>query len=232
MNLVIFDVDGTLVHSDRRDSQSFAATYQMLYDRPFPSIDWTKYPHVTDTTIFSTVIREHFKRAVDATEVTVFQREYITRLKTERQQNGSAFQEVIAARRTVKRLLREGFHVGIATGGWLKPAKVKLRHVGISPDELFLSAADGKTTREAIIEAVLEQVQAQQLQPERIVYVGDALWDVTTTRNMGLNFIGIRHKGDVDILQQAGASHVLRNYASYEQFLEAFHQSEPPKNQI
>jgi len=232
MNLVIFDVDGTLVHSDRRDSRSFAATYQRLYDRPFPSIDWTKFPHVTDTTIFSTVIREHFKRAVDAAEVAIFQREYISRLKTERQQNGSAFQEVTFARRTVERLLQEGFHVGIATGGWLEPAKVKLQHVGIDPEQLFLSAADGKTTREAIIEQVLEQVDAQQLQPQRIVYVGDALWDVTTTRNMGLNFIGIRHKGDVDVLRQAGASHVLQDYASYEQFVEAFHNAKPPENQI
>jgi len=232
MNLIIFDVDGTLVHSDRRDSQSFAATYQALYDRPFPSIDWTKYAHVTDTTIFGTVIQEHFKRAVDAAEVEVFQKEYIARLVAERQRDSTAFQEVTFARRTVERLLREGFQVGIATGGWLEPAKVKLQHVGIDPERLFLSAADGKTTREAIIEEVLEQVDAQQLQPQRIVYVGDAIWDVRTTRNMDMNFIGIRHRGDMDILRRAGASHVLQNYTSYEQFLDAFHAATPPKVQL
>ncbi len=39
MILVIFDVDGTLVFSEKKDSQAFADTYQMVYNRPFPTID-------------------------------------------------------------------------------------------------------------------------------------------------------------------------------------------------
>jgi len=51
MILIIFDVDGTLVFSEKLDSRCFAATYQEVYRIPFPTIDWRKYPHVSDTTI-------------------------------------------------------------------------------------------------------------------------------------------------------------------------------------
>jgi len=49
--LVIFDIDGTLLYSNKVDSQCFADTYEELYSEPFPTIDWTKFPHVTDDTI-------------------------------------------------------------------------------------------------------------------------------------------------------------------------------------
>ena len=50
--LIIFDIDGTLVYSNKVDSKCFSETYQQIYGEPFPSIDWRVYPHVTDHTIF------------------------------------------------------------------------------------------------------------------------------------------------------------------------------------
>ena len=82
--LVIFDIDGTLVYSNKIDSQCFAQTYQRIYGLEFPTIDWTKYPHVTDTTIFKTVIRQHFDRAAEAEEMVEFQHEYVALLELTR----------------------------------------------------------------------------------------------------------------------------------------------------
>ncbi|MCF8243690.1 MAG: HAD hydrolase-like protein [Saprospiraceae bacterium] len=227
--LVIFDIDGTLVHSNKIDSQCFALTYQRIYGQEFPTIDWTQYPHVTDTTIFKTVIKQHFDRASDVEEMEEFQHEYVALLERKRQEKPAEFQEVPNARRTVERLLNdEGFVVGIGTGGWLRPAHVKLAHVGIPATSMVLAGADGHEQREGIIGQVVDTV-AKAHEVSRTVYVGDAIWDVDTTRRMNMNFIGIRREGDFEVLRNAGTGIVLKDFNNYEIFLEAIYKSMPPK---
>jgi len=227
--LVIFDVDGTLVYSNKVDSQCFAQAYQEMYDRPFPSIDWTKYPHVTDHTIFRTVIRQHFERVATEAEMEGFQQHYIGLLEHFRADRPEEFQEVPFARLTIEKLRNDDrFVVGIATGGWQRPAHVKLNHVNIPARELFMSGADGKETREEIIQEVVLASSVPHTTINRVVYVGDAVWDVHTTRRMNMNFVGIRRMGDVEVLEREGTSVVLKDYSSYDLFVEAVFDAVPP----
>ena len=229
MILIIFDVDGTLVYSERRDSRSFAATYELLYGRPFPTIDWHYFPHVTDTTIFGTLIREHFQRDHTESEVEYFQQFYLSRLDENRRLRPRHYCEVPGARDTWERLCRDkNFVLGVATGGWSRPARIKLAHVGITTEPHLLSGADGKATRDDILQEVIDRARHTYGRFERIVYVGDAGWDVVTTRRMQLNFVGIRYQHDLHLLQQAGASHVLPNYQDFDAFLQAVHEATTP----
>lgn len=229
--LVIFDVDGTLVYSNKIDSQCFAQAYQEIYGQMFPTIDWTKYPHVTDHTIFRTVIHQHFEREATEEEMTVFQQHYIGLLEHNRVVKPEEFQEVPNAKLTIDSLRQdERFVIGIATGGWQRPAHVKLNHVKIPVGELFLSGADGKETREEIIEQVIGVAQRHHGTIGRVVYVGDAIWDVHTTRRMNMNFIGIRRMGDVEVLEREGTTVVLQDYSSYDRFVEAVFEARPPVN--
>jgi len=52
--LYLFDIDGTLLFSNKVDSKCFAQTFEEEYKQEFPSIDWNEFPHVTDHTIFRT----------------------------------------------------------------------------------------------------------------------------------------------------------------------------------
>lgn len=227
--LVIFDVDGTLVYSNHIDSQCFAQVYEQRYERPFPGIDWTKYPHVTDHTIFRTVIRQHFEREATEGEMDEFQLEYIDRLQHNRLCRPSEFQEVPNARQTIDNLRNdERFIVGVATGGWHRPACVKLNHVKIPARELLISGADGKETREEIIQQVVSLANSLYSTIRRIVYIGDAVWDVETTRSLNMNFVGIRRLGDIEVLVKAGSAIVLQDYSDYDRFLEALFETRPP----
>ncbi len=227
--LVIFDIDGTLIYSNKVDSLCFASTYQRIYGFEFPTIDWTKYPHVTDTTIFKTVIQQHFGREAEVEEMVEFQHEYVGLLEERRRVEPMEFSEVPHARRAVERLLAdERFVVGIGTGGWLRPAYVKLAHVKIPVHSLVVAGADGHEKREGIITQVMEEV-SQTTEVDRTVYVGDAIWDVETTRRMDMNFIGIRRDGDFEVLRNAGSSVVLKDFSNFEIFLEAIFEAEPPK---
>jgi phosphoglycolate phosphatase-like HAD superfamily hydrolase len=230
MVLVIFDVDGTLVYSNRVDSQCFADTYESIYKQPFPSIDWTRYPHVTDTSIFSAVIEEQFQRQVEQEEIDHFTDNFVEALRRKRITEPESFRIVPGARAAVERLLAtDGYTVGIATGGWKRPAQLKLRHVGIPQEELFFSGADGKITRESIIEEVISGVEEASIAYERVVYIGDAIWDVQTTRNLQMDFVGIRRKKDISFLKAAGATEVITDYLDFDYFLGAIHRSTPPR---
>ncbi len=227
--LIIFDIDETLVCSNRLDSQCFATTYEELYGKTFPGIDWHSYPHVTDTAIINWVIRNHFNRLATKKEMLRFQDHFVALLELRRKENPANFQEVPFAKITIDRLLADSrYVVGIATGGWEKPAKVKLRHVGIPEDRLVMSCADGKTTREAILREIIDSVALNGLEIRHSVYVGDARWDVQTTRNLNLNFLGIRREGDFDVLEKEGSTQVFQDYQNYEGFLEMVAVATPP----
>jgi len=230
MKLVIFDVDGTLIFSEKRDSLAFAATYEKIYRRPFPTIDWRAYPHVTDTTIFDSVIRRHFGRPSSEAEIARFLEHYVALLEDNRRIAPHAHQEVPGARQAIAALEQGGrYLVGVATGGWKRSAEIKLRHVGIAINHRLFSGADGKPEREHIIEEVV--ACAEELNGgafSKTIYVGDATWDVHTTRNLQMDFIGVRRLGDFGLLQQEGARHVIRDYLDCEGFLQLLEQAVPP----
>ncbi len=231
--LVLFDVDGTLVYSEKRDSQCFARTYEQVYGRPFPSIDWLRYPHVSDTTIFEAVIREHFDREMENDEITRFEEHYLFNLQLQRDENPHLFPEVPGAKAAIDTLLNHpDYLVAVATGGWARSAKLKLRHVGIDPEAFVLIGADERPTREIILNDAITAVKKQTPHFERVVYVGDAIWDVRTTRNLQMDFLGLRLWHDYDFLEKMGVAQVIGNYLDFELFIQKIELATPPSEAI
>lgn len=227
--LIIFDIDGTLLYSNKVDSECFAQTYEEQFGKTFPTIDWSVYPHVTDHTIFNTVIQNDFNRKATNEDIEKQGYHFVELLKQKRLATPEEFMEVPGAVDTVKRLIDdEKYILGIATGGWQAPATVKLHHLDFPIDKFHASYADFKDTREDIIAESIEKAQAAHGKINRVVYIGDAIWDVKTTRNMGIDFVGIRLKGDQEVLKQGGAGTVIQNYLDYGLFLRAVEEARPP----
>ena len=230
MELIIFDVDGTLVHSDKRDSKTFANTYEKVFGHPFPTIDWRRFPHVTDNIIFTTAYNDHFQRQPTRSEIASFQTKYIDALRVTREDTPEAFQEVEGARAAVEKLQKTDRLIGVGTGGWKMPAHLKLSHVGIAVDDQLFTGGDGMPTREAILEKTIkaaEQIAGRSL--TRVVYFGDAAWDVTTTRNMQIDFVGVRRGGDLDSLHKLGARTVIQDFSDLNTLEMALATASPPK---
>ena len=227
--LVIFDIDGTLVHSNKVDSNCFSQTYLEIYGEEFPSIDWRVYPHVTDHTIFGTVIQEQFGRKPDQKEIDTFQDHFVKLIEEKRAVAPEEFHEVPGAKLMIDRMIEDSqFAIGIATGGWEKPARVKLDFVNINTEPIYKAFADNHVTREDIVNTSIRLAKADHKNFKRIVYVGDAIWDVTTTRKMKIPLVGIRIHGDHEVLKKEGTNVVLSNYNNYERFLEAVEEALPP----
>lgn len=217
--LIIFDIDGTLTLSESRDSISFAESYTEVFGKDFNTIDWRQYQHVTDHTIFHSVYQEHFGQTCPPEELDRFQSQYVDSLKIGRQKNPHHFREVPGAKRLLEQLHQDDrFVLGIGTGGWRAPQLVKLDHVDISVQQIYDSYADNKETREQILQASIDESKKHH-DIQKVVYIGDAIWDFHTTNNMNLPFIGIRNKGDHEFFTDRGVRHVLTDLSDTNQFL-------------
>jgi len=175
--LAIFDIDGTLLFSNKIDSQLFSETFESRYSNPFPSIDWNYFPHVTDHTIFTSAFQELHEFPPSAQEIIDFQDEFVDRLKIAREKTPDEFQPV--------------------------PGVV----------ELFEALRN----------------KQRNYTWEREVYIGDALWDVRTCKNLAMPFIGLRREGDHELLLEQGTHHVFSDYQDQAKFFEALHAAQVPK---
>jgi phosphoglycolate phosphatase-like HAD superfamily hydrolase len=218
--LIIFDIDGTLLYSDRHDSQCFADSYQRVFGQKFPSIDWSDYTHVTDHTIFHSVYSRQFNKVCHPSDIHRFQDDYIGLMHDRRQVMPDKFSEVPAARRTIDRLkTSDNYVLGIATGGWKRPAIYKLTHIGISTTAIYDSYADDKSTRIEILQESIDKATIDHPNIDKVVYVGDAAWDVATTKEMNIPMIGVRREGDLHYLHDMGVEHVIADFTDYDRFV-------------
>ncbi|MEL6658046.1 MAG: HAD hydrolase-like protein [Bacteroidota bacterium] len=219
--LLLFDIDGTLLFSNAIDSRCFANSYESVFGHTFPTIDWRQYPHVTDHVIFRTVFTQHFGREASAEERQGFEDHYVAQLQQKRLAQPEEFREVPGAAQCWQHLQQdERFVLGIATGGWRAPAQIKLDHVGIDPVPTYAGYADGMEQRDHILQAAIDLAKAEH-EVSSIVYIGDAIWDVTTTRQMNLPLIGIRRSGDHEVLLKEGVKVVLSDYQDVSAFYRA-----------
>lgn len=211
--LVLFDIDGTLLYSEHIDSRCFADSYAAIFGRKFPTIDWTKFTEVTDHVIFRTAFFDHFGHYPTEAERIPFEEHYLAALRAARAERPTEFREVPGAAALWRRLeADDGYLTGVATGGWRRPAAIKLAHVGLPPDPPIASFANDKFSRTDILSEAISKARA--LHPiDHIVYVGDAIWDVTTTKQMGLPLIGVRRRGDHHALQSLGVERVITDYS-------------------
>lgn len=150
-----------------------------------------------------------------------FEDHYVAQLEYERQRRPEEFQEVPGAYQCWQQLEADDrFVLGIATGGWRAPAQIKLGHIGLHPSPPYAAYADNMEQRDHILQAAIDLAKAEH-QISSIIYVGDAIWDVKTTRQMELPLIGIRRTGDHDVLLREGVKVVLSDYRDVNAFYRA-----------
>jgi phosphoglycolate phosphatase-like HAD superfamily hydrolase len=131
----------------------------------------------------------------------------------------------------LERLQREaGWAVAIATGCWQASAHFKLRHAQINFTCLPTACADAWHAREEILSDAIKQAQSHyQTTFDRMVYIGDGLWDVRTTRNLKLPFVGVGAGERAVRLRNAGASHIIPDFNDFTQFLASLREARVPQ---
>jgi phosphoglycolate phosphatase-like HAD superfamily hydrolase len=231
MKLAIFDIDGTLTDTNSVDDLCFTAALAEAHNITQISTNWSAYPHTTDSAITLHIFQERFGRAPRAEELTAFKQSFVRLLEAEHESTSAQFREIYGAADALTRMRHEPFRaVAIATGCWQATAILKLKAARIESDWIPSAYAEDGLSREEILEAAVSKALAQYEQRsfERIVSIGDGLWDVRAARRLEFPFLGVGRGEAETRLRQAGASHVIKDFADYSRFIQCLDEAQVP----
>lgn len=232
MNLAIFDIDGTLTETNAVDDLCFVQALDNTHAITQINTNWEEYQYVTDSGIMFQIFHERLGRPPDESELIDFKSSLVELLELQRSKDPCLFNEITGASQALTRLNEEPeWTLALATGCWRESAEFKLKAAGIQANHLPAAFAEHGLSRETILQTAV--LHAQQLYSqshfERIVSVGDALWDLQAACNLGLPFLGVA-KGERRLrLQQSGATHVLEGYSDYGQLISCLREAEVPR---
>ncbi len=186
MIATIFDIDGTLVESFHFDGACYTSAIRDVWGEVYIDDDWSQYKNVTDTGILRQLMEENQIREAGQIEEV---RKKFGELIGQYLENGGECRPIKGAICLIDKLLsNQHYKIGFATGGWRHTAKMKLRHAGFDLRNTVLFSSDNSDER---VEIMKECLSALGNGFHRIVYVGDAVWDIQATKKLGWHFIGV-----------------------------------------
>jgi phosphoglycolate phosphatase-like HAD superfamily hydrolase len=147
------------------------------------------------------------------------------------QTDSLSFAEISGASVALKMLQQDSdWAVAIATGCWRESALLKLKAANIDPQGIPAAYAEDGLSREAILNAAVSRSLAQHGVSgfEKIVSIGDGVWDVRTAGRLNFAFLGVGCGESATKLQQAGARHVIEDFSDYDQVLKFLIEAEIP----
>ena len=220
--LVIFDVDGTLSLTSGVDDDCWSEAARDVLGVSGMSTDWSTYSHSTDEAIASDLIRD--RTDLPRTDETVHRVRdvFIARIRSALAGDSSLFRPVPGSPGVFDLLREQGWASAIATGGWRTTACLKMDAAGVRHAGIPAAHADDAHPREAIVSIAAQRaVDRHGIAFDRLVYVGDGIWDVRAARHLGIGFVGIG-EGDREIrLREEGAEIVLPDYEDRGAFVQA-----------
>ncbi len=181
---LIFDIDGTLIDSFKAAGDTYRNAILSVLPEAQIKPHWADYQHVTDTGIFKEVVAD--LGLPNGELVDRMKREFMERLQASVETN--PYHEIAGGKAFLKTCQARGL-VGIATGCWREAGEVKLSSAGYDLTDLYLSSANEFDSRDEILENCRLHLQA-----DKVIYFGDALWDLQTTNKLGWDLIGIGEK--------------------------------------
>lgn len=222
MKLAIFDIDGTLTETNKVDDECFVKAFAVAHQITNIETDWTKYAHVTDSGLVSEIFNRKLGRSPDEKDFLIFKNCFIENLNESAFKNEAFFAEVPNAKAMLEKLkLEKDWAIALATGSFYDSAKLKLEKAKINIQDFPIGTADDAVSREKILQIAIEKsLEKYGLKKfEKIVSIGDGVWDVRTAKNLSLNFIGIASGKGADALREAGANYIIKDFRDYENFL-------------
>lgn len=212
MIAIIFDIDGTLVESFGFDDACYVSAVREVLGDVYIHEDWSQYKNVTDTGSLRQIMEENnIPEKGQIKEVRTKFGELIRQYL----QNGGKCHEKEGAICLIDRFLADlSYKIGFATGGWEHTAKMKLQYAGFNLKNTVLTSSDDGDERVVIMKKCLLQLGHCF---QRVVYIGDAEWDMQATKKLGWHFIGVgaRLKGKCEFW--------VEDFSSQDTFMKMLH---------
>ena len=194
MNLIMFDIDGTLTHTFEHDLEIFEISIAEVLKYPLFKMDLNEYIDKTSVGVTEEAIRKFKGRDPKTSEVLKVKNKVLKNLRKTYRESSQTFSEVPGASLFINQLRQlEGVRIAIATGCWHKEALFKLKASRLTITGIPLATSDDDRNRIRIMEIAAERARDfyDCSRFMHVIYVGDGLWDLHASRDLGYSFIGI-----------------------------------------
>ena len=228
-SLAIFDIDGTLTDTNAVDGDCYRTAVAEAFSVSEHELDWTRAPHFSDRGIFEWLWDLRGGRPPTIAEMARARDRVTELLSAEVIASPARFAPIGGAPQVFDRVRAEGWKVSIATGCWSPSARIKLRAAGIDLDDALISCSDDAGPRTDIVLRSRELAESYYgCAFDRVVSIGDGLWDVETAIALELPFIGVGRGERRARLERAGASVVIEDYSPHAAFMTALAEARVP----
>jgi beta-phosphoglucomutase-like phosphatase (HAD superfamily) len=227
--LVIFDIDGTLVNSDKTNTTCFIRSIKEEFGIHDIDERWEIYRHTTDSGILEEIFEKTFGRKPSELEIRKQIKKFLNLLEGYHLRDASLFQEIRGAQNIIEKLKNHPeWKIGIATGTWREAALLKLKSAGLVVEGIPIATSSEARSREDILQKCIDDSKDyyEVNEFQRIVSVGDAIWDLKAASKLNIPFIRINVSGNADAFMDCK---VLRDYSEQTKFIEYLEEAEVPK---
>jgi phosphoglycolate phosphatase-like HAD superfamily hydrolase len=230
MKLVIFDIDGTLTQTSSVDEICYTRAFADTHGLEVLADHWSDCPHVSDSGVTQHLYQYYFGRDPGDHESGAIKQRFVDLLEEHHRMDRSHFTEIPRAAETFNQLVESrGWSKSIATGCWQPSAEMKLRAASINYQGVPGGFAEDGIARESIVGAAISRSRDHyRAMFDRIVSVGDGVWDVKTAARLGLAFIGVAGGARAEMLREAGAKHIIPDFEDVDRFFECLEEAEAP----
>jgi phosphoglycolate phosphatase-like HAD superfamily hydrolase len=213
VRLVLFDIDGTLVHTGHAGTKAFAQTFAHIFGLKHGA-EKMKFAGRTDVSL----VREFFQIhgvSPSSEHFADFFDNYVFWLNQILAHSGG--RECTGIRHFIEELrsLPQPPMIGLLTGNIQLGAEIKLRHFGLWDFFVMGGFADDHEERNHIAVAALQRGRRlldPHLQPQEVVVIGDTPFDVKCGKFIGARTLAVASGGSTfEELQPHGADWTVRD---------------------
>jgi len=213
--LAIFDVDGTLLDNMEVEDACYSAALREVLELPSLDTDWTHYEHVSDAAIALEAYRRHHRSEPSTAQLDATIARFVRLLAEAREADAGIIRATRGAGQLFDALAHHGWAVAIATGAWRRASELKMSAGGLQYAGVPMATSEDGPARTSIVSAA--RIRAERLHRverfDRVVSIGDGLWDALAARDLGLPFVGIGSGAPANRLRAAGVGVILQDYA-------------------
>jgi phosphoglycolate phosphatase-like HAD superfamily hydrolase len=227
--LAVFDIDGTLTDTNAVDAACFFRAVGETLGLEATCIDWSAAPHVTDSALLLWLAEQHARLPLTDRTATLVMERFLELLEAERVSSAARFRPLVGADHLFAALAHAGWTCALATGGWERSARLKLDAAGLDASTLALASSSDASTRVEIMQIAVARAQRDGAAFDRVVSIGDAVWDVRAAGELQWPFIGIATGNAATILRDHGATTILADFSDLSAVLTALAGAQPPR---
>ena len=221
MNLVMFDIDGTLVEWNPVFDDLYVEAVKEYLNIPEVDTNWKRYRNSTDSDITAQIIEENLERPATTEDIKIIRNSYVKKVQSLTLDNPDYFHEIAGAGEILTELINlPDINLAIATGNWEETSLIKLKMNNLFFPELTIATASDALSRDGIMKKAEERVKQkfQNTSINSIVYIGDAVWDIRASVKNDYHFIGIATGEKVAQFRNEGAKWIIPDNSDKEKF--------------